>query len=242
MVYGYGGDTVVMDEWAGCELPVVEVIEEVEDCGDPFFQDMEHKAAAAEPAPAPVAQEELPVVIDTTPVQAQEKALPKPLVFEAPIDVEIAEPKAEVIPEPTAKEVIQKTVPTPAPKEILKEKIQEPAVVPVVVEPLAPVKNEATEINIQEEIAVVDIEDAAKPSPSGIHSVEKAKEHYVPSVLKAIETNDSPTNDLGTHDSAASALVTAPQTLTVWVVFDNHLREIILVSFLIFILISLLFI
>ncbi len=238
MVHGYGGDTVVIDEWAGCELPVVEVIEEVEDCGDPFFQDMEHKAAAAEPAPVPVVQEELPAVVDTAPVQVQEKALPKPLVFEAPIDV--------ATPEPAAKEVIQKTAPViaPTPKEILKEKIKEPVVVPVVVEPLAPVKNEAKEINIQEnvEIPVVDTVDTVESSLSDIHSVEKAKEHYVPSVLKAVEDNDSTANEIGIHDSAASALVNTPQTLTVASVFDNHLREIILVSFLIFLLVSLLFV
>gem|GEM_PF-4515166 len=125
------------------------------------------------------------------------RALPTPLVFEAPAPIQ-----EEVIVEPVAQEQIeiQEPVTAPAIEEVIaptpKPEIIEPIKVEVQEEKKIQIEKEAApeKLVMQEELIMKEEVMIEEKNKQGISSVEKAQEHYVPSVLKAIESNDTQLN------------------------------------------------
>jgi len=209
----YGDPVDLGDEWAWCEIPVEEVVEE-EWCTDPFFHDMEVKAAEAhkqemndihEPVPAPT-YESYP--------DSGDPEFPMHVIFAQPIDVELPTQEAEV-PAQQAK--------------VEEQRIAAPYVAPAEDLPQLKAKEDSWSSQEWQEEEI---------SAREWYSLSPYVRSYRPLVLRFIETWEEVTE----HASAASIISTVPQTVSVAYVFEHHLWEIVFIAFLIFMLFSLMFI
>lgn len=239
----YGND--IVEGEAGCEEPEPEVVVVEEWCTDPFFQDIEKKHI----------QEDTKTYDNLIPLPglgssdhgSAESA--KKISFKD----KIRENNTDNIQSPGAvsdsvQEPIVPTVVIQEEEVKVVEKIKE--VVPVVIK----------EVENIEEIEV-EVEVEAKQEDKNIHSafdiisVEQSRS-YIPLVLSYIDTTNDVDSantliedldiisdeNISTNTEHASALENIPVTLWAADIRNKHLREIIFISFLIFILFTTLFI
>ena len=226
------GDPVFLDDGGdGCEIAVEEV--EVEaDCTDPFFKDIEVKAEAKnqhmndihEPIPAPT-YEAYP--------ESGDPEFPMHVIFDQPVDVDVPTqelPKVEAYNKKIQEE--KKIAPIAIQKKVITEPVAEVA-------EIIPEKEVKIKAEIEEKIVVPDTSTKTISNNSvwEWYTVSKYIPTYRPLILRVLELWETPT-----EHASAWIINTIPTTISLAYVFEHHLREMMFISFIIFLLFSLMFI